>query len=877
VNARPTESSRLERALAAWLLHVESGSHDDATLLAGHPDLRDLLEPMLGQHEDAGGPVRVVGDFEIRAELGRGGMGVVHEAWQRSLGRRVALKILAPAMAADPAAIARFHREAAAVARLRHPNIVEVHGVGHDADVHWFAMALVDGLPLYRCRERFAEPRAAVQLVAQVLDALQHAHGAGLVHRDVKPANVLVRGDGSAVLTDFGLARATSSPTVTVEGGFLGTLDYAAPEQIQAQAIDARADVWSVGVVLAELLTGEHPFSRDTATATLHAILTAEPRGLAALRARDADLAAIVGRALEKDPARRYASAVAFLADLRAWQQGLAVGARLPSTRERLTRWARREPWRAAAAALLVLGVPLLASVSGYLWANAPRIAAAARAEREAQREDALTAAWVAFNDERHADGLQALAPWIADPADLEVRYAEASLRTWIDPVTAAEPLRPFAGTRVHELVTLLLEHAGRDVPFDFETVTADTMLECAALAQIAMDQVRVHRRNPAFYQHAAKWYGRAVALSPQPRAWLLLQWGVAAARAGDKTSFANALAAYEHHFPGTRGLALMYVFAANDVPVARGLEVLSGPEKETDSRWRVARAQMLERAGKRDEALAELEHAVALAPRNTLAWRRIARLRRDAKDFVGAVAAARRAVEIEPAGVENVEMLGATTSSAGQFEEALAAFARASELAPGDWKHQQNLGLMRHELRDDAGALEAFERAAALAPTQAEPHACMARSLRRLNRAEEALAAELRADGLDGAKDFRRSMAIAHRAIEVGLSDLARESAERATRLAPNEDGVWWRLAEVHLETTPTDPAAAAAAVAKAVAIDQAVSPREHALWGRAEALNGRVEAAIEHLEIALRDPEKLPAIFREKATNVLRQMRAR
>lgn len=868
-------SSRLERALATWLEHVESGSGDDAALLAEHADLRDLLEPMLSREAAPAGPVRIVGDFEIRAELGRGGMGVVHEAWQRSLGRRVALKVLAPALAADPAAIARFHREAAAAGKLRHPNLVEVHGVGHDGDVHWFAMALIDGLPLHRCRERFADAHAAVQLTVQVLDALQHAHGAGLVHRDVKPANVLVRTDGSAVLTDFGLARATGSPTVTAEAGFLGTLDYAPPEQLQAQAVDARADVWSTGVMLAELLTGRHPFSRDTATATLHAILTAEPQGVAALRSRDADLAAIVGRALEKEPARRYPSAVAFLADLRAWQQGLEVAARAPSMRERIARWARREPWRAAAAALLLLGVPLLATIGGYLWANAPRIAAATRAEREARREEAITAAWLALDEERPADGLAVLEPWTHDDTDLEVRFTQSSLLSWVRPREMLRPLAPFTGTRVHEWMAALQDPDHPQLPFRLEDVQATTMLECAVISQAVLYQVRALLLDESAYVHAEKWAGRAVALSPRPRAWLLLGWANAASRAKNERAFADALASYEAHFPGTRGLQLLYVYGATSVPIEAGLAMLSSPDLDGDPRVLIARGQLLQRGGRMPEAIAAFEKALALQPARTKWWQQLARWKRLTSDLPGALHAAQRGVEVDERSEEAHGLLGAVLMDLGRFAEGRDRLQRAVALGPNDWHHVHNLGLAFHELRDDQDALECFEKAARLAPTEPEPYACMARSLRRMNRSEEALAAEIRADAL-APGDFRRATTLAIRALEVGLYDLARETAEFATRLAPSDDGVWWRLAEVNLETQPMDPAAAAAAVARAVAIDKSVSPREHALWGRSEAANGRVESAIEHLELALRD-DKLPPVSRERAENALRQMRSR
>ncbi|MBL8756477.1 MAG: serine/threonine protein kinase, partial [Planctomycetes bacterium] len=234
---------RLERALEAFLAAPPTTPADVDRLLDAHADLRDLLEPMLEPRQ--GGPQddsEVLGDYRLLRELGRGGMGVVHEAWQRSLDRRVAVKVLTANMVSSPQAIARFRREASAVGRLDHPHIVEVYGFGHDAGRHFFAMQFVDGVPLHEVAARFRAPERAVAIVRQVADALAHAHSRGLVHRDVKPGNVLVTAADHAFLTDFGIAHDESLPSLTHDGSFLGTPDYASPEQLRGTGIDARTD-----------------------------------------------------------------------------------------------------------------------------------------------------------------------------------------------------------------------------------------------------------------------------------------------------------------------------------------------------------------------------------------------------------------------------------------------------------------------------------------------------------------------------------------------------------------------------------------------------------------------------------------------------------
>ena len=431
----PGAGDRLERALMVFLAAPPSRSADE--LLAAHPDLAELLAPMLT--ERAGGPSeaapsdeaatdgtvaamtataeQVLGDFRLVRELGRGGMGIVYEAWQRSLDRRVAVKVLAPALVTSPAAVARFRREAAAVGKLHHPHIVEVYGFGTEREQHFFAMQLVDGQPLHDVAARFREPRAAVALCLQIAEALAHAHARGLVHRDVKPANVLVRADDHALLTDFGVAHDEALPSVTREGGFLGTLDHASPEQVRGEAVDARTDVWALGVILYELLTGSAPFAAPTQEALLHDILVTEPKPIVGLPGVPRDLAAVVDRALAKDRRRRYATAAALGADLRAVLAGEPVQARLPTSLERLRRWTTREPWRAVAALVLLLGLPGAAAGIAFTVARAPLVDLGERRAAQLARQRLLADVWMAYG---RSDAPAALALLPSDPRQLD-------------------------------------------------------------------------------------------------------------------------------------------------------------------------------------------------------------------------------------------------------------------------------------------------------------------------------------------------------------------------------------------------------------------------------------------------------------------------
>ncbi|MBI4881286.1 MAG: protein kinase [Planctomycetes bacterium] len=310
---------------------------------------------------------RILGDFRLLREVGRGGMGVVYEAEQISLSRRVALKVLHPFLTAKPRAVDRFQREAGMISRLRHPGIVQVFQVGEAGGERFFAMEFVDGAPLDDIIEErrrsggTIDPFWACRVVAQVADALEHAHAAGVIHRDVKPSNVIVRDDGSVKLTDFGLARQSGLPTLTQPGDFAGTPHYIAPEQAATGALsqDPRTDVYSLGVVLYELLTLNRPFDGAVAAAILRQIVSREPVPVRRVNRRvPRDLDNICRMAMEKEPRCRYQTARALAEDLRRFLELRPVLARPVGTSTRVLRWARRSPARALSVVLaLLLGV----------------------------------------------------------------------------------------------------------------------------------------------------------------------------------------------------------------------------------------------------------------------------------------------------------------------------------------------------------------------------------------------------------------------------------------------------------------------------------------------------------------------------------------
>lgn len=263
--------------------------------------------------------LEIGGEFarhRIEGVAGRGGMGVVYRATDLALDRTVALKVIAADLAEDDEFRTRFQSESRAAASLRHPNILTIFGAGEERGIHYVTMQLVEGQDLGNliAAKGRLEPRTAARITAQIGSALDVAHAAGLAHRDVKPANILLQGEGESLhcyLTDFGLARKTASAArLTKSGQWIGTLDYIAPEQIEGGPTDGRADVYSLGCVLTHALTGKVPFARETDAATIYAHLEdPPPRPSVEVPGVPAQLDGVVGRSLAKRPADRYPSA----------------------------------------------------------------------------------------------------------------------------------------------------------------------------------------------------------------------------------------------------------------------------------------------------------------------------------------------------------------------------------------------------------------------------------------------------------------------------------------------------------------------------------------------------------------------------------------
>lgn len=335
---------------------------------------------------------QLFGDYEMIREIARGGMGAVFKARQLSLNRIVALKMILAGQLASAHDLQRFQREAEAVANLDHPNIVPVYDVGEHAGQHYFTMKLIEGdnlTSVSRDPRKFT-PLQIAQLMATIARAVHYAHERGILHRDLKPSNILLDSQGQPYVTDFGLAkRIEGDAGQTRTGVILGTPSYMAPEQARSEKVTTTAvDVYSLGAILYELLTGRPPFRADTSLDTILQVLEREPEPPRKLSPHaDRDLETICLKCLEKEPRRRYASALALAEELERISHGVPIAARPVSFSERGIKWTRRHPAVATLLAALCLATVGGSTAVTLLWLRAEERGRLAREERDkAQR-----------------------------------------------------------------------------------------------------------------------------------------------------------------------------------------------------------------------------------------------------------------------------------------------------------------------------------------------------------------------------------------------------------------------------------------------------------------------------------------------------------
>ena len=479
----------------------ESGSPVPHELLS-HFECIDLLHRAWPDHQQRASPPRLVGDFQLIRELGSGGMGTVFEAEQRSMGRRVALKILPLAALANGKSLKRFHNEVRAAAALDHPHIVSVYSIGEDRGIHYFAMQLIRGHTLAdfiaevsvsrakRLRQssddelRTAAPslspststqaiegalsstlaatlrdqdyfRSVARLGVQAASALQYAHEQGVLHRDIKPSNLLLDKEGSLYVADFGLARIEAEAGMTISGDIVGTLRYMAPEQAlrTETVLDRRADVYSLGATLYEMLALQPVYGGLDQQIILRRLASEEPLALRKLdHLIPCELETIVHKAISKQREDRYQSAKDLADDLQAFYEFKPIKARPATIADKARKWVARHQWVTAGICAATLLIVAILSASTVLLKSAEsRARAALEKSSDLLYVADINAAYQAYNDGVWDRANSILSNQTPNGSDLDRRgYEWSLLSSLVSPPTSVE--LGVQGTSINEI-----------------------------------------------------------------------------------------------------------------------------------------------------------------------------------------------------------------------------------------------------------------------------------------------------------------------------------------------------------------------------------------------------------------------------------------
>jgi tetratricopeptide (TPR) repeat protein len=935
--------SLVAQVIDEFRLRQQRGEQPDVEEYAArYPQAAELLRKVLASWQlmslsaagDRGGAERqaagLLGDFRIVREVGRGGMGVVYEAEQVSLGRRVALKVLPLAATMDPRQLQRFHNEARAAAGLHHTNIVPVYAVGCERGVHYYAMQFIDGrtlaeviaqrrdaMPPVRTTEAGhiaasptttspeAQATSAAPLDAgyyrhvaewgiQAAQALDCAHALGVVHRDVKPANLIVDATGRLWVTDFGLAQVQSDVRLTLTGDLVGTLRYMSPEQALARraVMDHRTDVYSLGVTLYEVLTLQPAFSGNDRQELLRQIAFEEPRPPRRLnKAIPSELETIVLKALEKNPAERYGTAAELADDLRHWLEDRPIHARRPSLRQAAAKWARRHRSAVWAAAVVLLVVAVLAGGNGVWWLQKR---AQAEAEARVELNEAIRLQeqqkWPeAAGAIRRARGI--LAGVWADPAlsrhieqrarDLEManRLEEARLRgtalkdghfdweatrkayaeafDWygldVDRTGPAEAAEFIQARSIGPQLAAALDS------WAAETLDGQRKRQLLAISRLADPDPWRNRLREALERNDGRAFNelaasaRAEELRPAT-AVLLASFAPAQAAEQVLTVLHQAQQRHPDDFwinhalgnhlsrlrPARREEALRYYTAAVALrPGSPGARLDLG----------VALAGL----GKRDQATACYRQALTLDPSFARAHYNLGVALNEQGKVDQALSCYRQALALDPTDVKAHDNLGDVFYRQGKVEEAIACYRRALALNPRYAKAHNNLGNARAAQGRVDEAIACYHRAIASDPTDANAHYNLGIALAGRKKIKEALACYRRAIALDPGH------ARAHNNLGVllkgqGKLEEAIAHYRRAITLDPKDAAIHNSLG-VALRSQGK-VAEAIAHYRKAIALDPRFAQAHNSL-GAALALQGKVEQAIACFHQALQlDP---------------------
>jgi serine/threonine-protein kinase len=829
---------RLDAVVAAYVKAIESGQPPDCQeLLARYPDLAAELTVFFADHDHvdqwaaplraaqaalaptpppddtlfpspgknaaddphAQPEVRSFGDYELLDKVSQGGMGVVYKARRRTLNRVVALKMIRGKCVDSPADLQRFQVESETAARLDHPNIVPVYDVGVCEGQPYFSMKLVEGGSLKENLARFhADFRGAARLLADVARAIHHAHQHGVLHRDLKPANIVLDAGNHPYVTDFGLAKLlASSQGLTHSGEIVGTPAYMAPEQASGQkgAGTTASDVYGLGAILYEVLTGRTPFQGDTVYYLLEQIRTREPEKPRRLNPRvDRDLETICLKCLEKEPGRRYASAAALAEDLERWLAGEPIQARPLSRLARMWRWSRRHK-AAMAVAVAVFAAASITAGTGLWWAQkrseaewavAGYVQQAKLLQEQGRWDEASQV--LARAEERLAGGglagllervrrLRDEAAWVNELEDARLRAAESGMdRSFVsdfigadrayqaafgqrgldfdtlDPEEAAARIRAFGvRTRLSEALDVWADikrrlRAGSEEHLRAVADTADDDPWCRRLRRLAGRMNRVGLEQLAAEDNALV-----------QSASNLVLLGRALRAAGGQVAAEQLLRRAQQLHPEDFWInfELGYLLAMGD-------DLPSDRIEEAIGFHRVAQALrpqspmvhnnlgvVLGQRGKWPEAEVAFRKAVALKPDYAQAYYNLGSALREQGKLVEAVEEYRKAIALRTDFPEAHCNLGAVLRGQGELAEAVEELQKAIALRPDLFEAHANLGMTLKDQGKLGEAEAACRKAIALNPDESGVHTNLGVVLMEQGRLGEAEAAARKAIAL--------------------------------------------------------------------------------------------------------------------------------
>lgn len=680
----------------------------------------------------------IAGNYRVLSTAGVGGMGVVYKARDERLGRTVALKFLPAELNASQRDKERFLREARTASSLDHPNIGVIHGIEESDGLTFIVMAYYEGSSLaHRINRGKLQAHEAIEIARQMAQGLGEAHARGIMHRDVKPSNVMLTPSGLVKIVDFGLARAMSEQTNS-QTGVTGTVRYMSPEQAMDRAVDQRCDIWALGVVFVEMLTGNTPFHAESITAMLFSILNEAPKGIDAVHPA---LQPVLYRALAKDPEKRYRSCKEFLADLDKAEKEVPVDVadadptqavppsvwnpRTSSHTKRLIAEASRSSWGTAAKPksairAWLLGVFLLLAVGlAIVLLVAPlreKLRALVTGTPSEKHVAVLPFDNIGSNPENAAlaDGLmESLAGrlsnldvgnqslWIVPTSEVRRRHvtdpADALKQLGANLVIKGAVERD--GSDIHLTVNLIdtknLRQVGsamlEDPAGDLSTLEDEAVSRLAKLMNISVtaDMLRNTggRANPAAYE------GYLTALG-------LMQ------RYDKPGNLDHAIAALQNALKADPGFALGYAQIGEAYRIKSSVEqnqrwlveAEANAKKavELDNRIPsvyVTLGRMHDAAGKHDLALQEFQHALALDPRNATAMAGMGRAYELAGRLPDAEASFRKAADLQPNDWDGHNTLAMFFDRQGKYSESIAEFKKALQLAPDSAQVLFNLG----------------------------------------------------------------------------------------------------------------------------------------------------------------------------------------